>query len=985
MTFCLILAMAVSFGIQTWIEGGVLAAIIILNVSIGTWQEYRAEQTMDSLRNLASPTARVIRGGSAATISANEVTIGDLLELNVGSAVPADVRLIETRDFETDEALLTGESQPIMKNASLSYGKEGGEQPEISVGDRLNLAYSSSNVTKGRALGVVVAIGMTTEVGKVAEALRGAGKGRKIREVKRNAHGKAGPHRYAQAGVLTLWDHLANFLGLTRGTPLQRQLSWLAVLLLFLAVLFTIIVFLANLGASVSPWSSSEVAIYGVATGVSIIPASLTAVLIICLSTGSRAMAKRNVIVRKLESLEALGSITDICSDKTGTLTQGRMVLRRAWVPGSGNYEVEETSEAFNPTLGKVERVSGEKRENVTTEEQTADKISSDANFVPFLTVASLCNLATVYYDGEKREWTAHGDPTECAIQTFACRFGYSRQVLAKKGAESPRWTQICEMPFSSDLKRMAVVFKNNEEGDGKTHGFMKGAVEKVLDCCKDITTGDGVETKSKKLVDEILEKMEEIASLGLRVLALARRDLSDDEAALGDEIERADLEHNMTFLGLVGLYDPPRPESAGAVQLCREAGIAVHMLTGDHLATASAIARQIGIVPKDDGMLSKQTADCLVMSASTFDKLSESEIDAMPVLPAVIARCTPQTKVSMIQAIHRRNRLTAMTGDGVNDAPALKMGDIGIAMGQAGSDVAKDASDLTLSDDNFASITNAISEGRRLADNIQAFVLHLLCQNICQACVLLIGLVFKDESGLSVFPLSSLEVLWVIIVTSSAPAMALGMQKARLNTMSRPPADLKRGIFTNVFFIDLIVYGLIMAALCLGTFLICQFAFGDSNFGLDCNAGYNPSCQTVFQSRAATFCVMVNLSLLLAWQLVDGEASFFNGVEQGHWYSRWWYGTWGRNKSLFLIITIGIALEFPLVFIPGLRDVVFLHTYLDWQWAVVIVATILFFASAEGYKWIKRIYYRRRAKNTKTDDVTQQLDQAAGAEKSNA
>ncbi|CAO1623407.1 unnamed protein product [Jaminaea pallidilutea] len=980
MTFCLILAMAVSFGIQTWIEGGVLAGIIVLNITIGAWQEYSAEQTMDSLRNLSSPTARVVRGGNSVTVSANEVTVGDLIELTTGDTVPADIRLVEAMNFETDEALLTGESLPVAKDAKLAFGKAGSEErPDVGVGDRTNMAYSSSNVTKGRAVGVVVAIGMKTEVGKVAAALQGSAKNNKIREVKRNAHGKAGPHHYVQAGALTVYDQVMNFLGLSKGTPLQIKLSALALLLLFLAILFSIIVFLANLTSDTSPFTQTEVSIYAVATGVSIIPASLTAVLIVCLSTGSQAMVRRNVVVRRLESLEALGAITDICSDKTGTLTQGRMVLRQAWVPASGTYDVEETNEPFNPTLGKVHQSKeepakrGEEPEltQVSNDEQSSENVKQDDSFMSFLRIASLCNLATVFKDKESDAWTAHGDPTECAIQTFACRFGFSRQKLTKtadsqhdnKGGRAA-WTQLAEMPFSSDLKRMAVTFKDNETGN--SWAMMKGAVERVLDCCTKAQTDEGVIDKTDEFVERVLENMESIAAQGLRVLALGSRELSQAEADLGEEINREDVEANMTFYGLVGLYDPPRQESAGAVKLCHDAGITVHMLTGDHLATARAIAKQIGIVPEDESMLSKESADALVMTASAFDKLTDDEIDNLPVLPTVIARCSPQTKVRMIEAIHRRGRLTAMTGDGVNDAPSLKLSDIGIAMGQAGSDVAKDASDLTLSDDNFASITNAISEGRRLADNIQSFVLHLLCQNICQACVLLIGLAFKDATGTSVFPLSSIEVLFVIIVTSSAPAIALGLQAARANTMSRPPANLKRGIFTNEFFVDLVFYGFWAAALCLGTFALAQYGFGDGNLGSDCNSGLNPTCTTVFQSRGACFCVMVNLSLLLAWELVDNEASFFNGVEKGQWWNKWWYGSWGRNPALFIIVCVGIATEFITLYVPGLNDIVFLHLGLDWQWPIVIVATIVFVAGAEAYKWAKRIRTRRGAASRK-------------------
>ncbi|PWN53615.1 putative ENA2-plasma membrane P-type ATPase [Violaceomyces palustris] len=970
MTLVLILAMAVSLGIKSWIEGGVIAGVVAINVIVGFFQELSAEKTMNSLRSLASPTARVIRNGYGETIPAADVVPGDIIELTTGDTVPADCRLIDSMNFETDEALLTGESLPVAKDHSLVFGSDEKGADEVGVGDRLNMAYTSSTVSKGRATAVVTGTGMNTEIGKIADALRGAAKAQKIRQVKKNAYGKAGPHRYVQAGALTVWDKVGNFLGLNKGTPLQRKLSLLAIILFGIAVLFAVIVFLSN------NWTDTEVIIYAVATGVSMIPASLTAVLTITMSMGSRAMVKRHVIVRKLESLEALGAITDICSDKTGTLTQGKMVVRKAWVPATGTYTVSETNEPFNPTLGEVS-VSGEEPRSalaggegqVVASDGTSEKLKQDEKLKDFMNVASLCNLANVFKDKENGEWTAHGDPTECAIQTYVTRFGWARSKLTKGdessdesekpgSGSSASWTQIAEYPFDSGVKRMAVTYTNNITG--RNYAMMKGAVERVLDACQTAQTSEGVVDLTEDFQQRILENMEALASGGLRVLALAHRELSESEADKGTELEREKVEAQMTFLGLVGLYDPPRPESEGAVKMCKAAGIEVHMLTGDHPGTAKAIAKEVGIVPKDTKMYSEKELQSMVMTAAQFDKLSDDQIDLLPQLPLVIARCAPQTKVRMIEALHRRGKFAAMTGDGVNDSPSLKMSDVGIAMGQAGSDVAKDASDIVLTDDNFASIGNAIEEGRRMFDNISKFVLHLLAQNVAQAAVLLIGLAFKDDSGLSVFPLSPVEILYVIMVTSGFPAMGLGMEKAAKDVMSRPPHNLKYGIFTPEMMVDLLVYGFWMAALCLATFTLVVFKWGNGELGFDCNSSYNPTCDVVFRARGATFAVITWFSLILAWEVVNVRRSFFNMNDGAKWYSQWFVDTW-RNKFLFFCVILGFFSVFPILYIPGLNRVVFLHSGPDgWEWGIIFVATFLFVGGIEVWKWAKRVYYRR-------------------------
>lgn len=612
-----------------------------------------------------------------------------LTKVNVNS-------LLEAKNFETDEALLTGESLPVRKREMATFDNTTGP------GDRLNIAYSSSTVTKGRAKGIVFATATFTEIGAIASALNQ--KERRVRPVKRKADGHAGPHRYLEAYTLTLGDVIGRFLGVSVGTPLQRKLSKLAMLLFGVAVVCAIIVLGAN-----EFHTTQEVVIYAVATGLSMIPASLVVVLTITMAAGTKRMVQRNVIVRNLKSLEALGAVTDICSDKTGTLTQGKMVARGAWVPGLGTYTVELTSsEPFNPTKGDVRFDAREPCEidftaasqetsstNNGDEKTPASSAPSDllaaskSRLQDFLTVASLANVATVFE--KDNTWVARGDPTEIAIQVFASRFGQNRLNLTENNKNhnkdegqdtTPEWKDIAEFPFDSDIKRMSVVVQHLPTHTH--HAFTKGAVERVLGVCTHYHTSDDNknqnDTPPTEITDafrhQVLTNMSALASLGLRVLALASRPLpesllpattptddDDDGKEEVDDLPRTKIESNLTFLGLIGLYDPPRPESAPAVRECHEAGIAVHMLTGDHPDTARAIAREVGILPGAQAMgrVRPEVGKAMVMTAGEFDELSDGEVDNLPVLPLVVARCAPSTKVRMIEALHRRGRFVAM------------------------------------------------------------------------------------------------------------------------------------------------------------------------------------------------------------------------------------------------------------------------------------------------------------------------------------
>lgn len=613
----------------------------------------------------------MIRDGISDTVKAESLVKGDLVSLVTGDVVPADLRLIQGINVSTDEALLTGESVAISKKPEAVFN-----DPDMPIGDRTNLVYSGSSVTRGRATGIVISTGMQTEVGQIAELLRKS-------KVENPGKGPVGKWLYSA------YSTTKGILGL-QGTPLQVTLSKFALLLFAFAILLAVIVF------SASKWNiSDEVLLYGICVGVAVIPESLLAVLTVTMAVATKAMVKGHVIVRQMPSLEAVGGVTNICSDKTGTLTQGRMITRKVWLRGDLVGTVDGTSDPYDPGSGKV----------------TWSGSLAGSCLNAFLNTLVLCNNSTVT-DGKKEpetdsssvitasgpaEWKAVGEPTEIALKVFAMRFGHNKGSLDQL---------VAEHPFDSSCKLMSVVYSNNLEKERQV--YTKGAVEVLL------TKLD----EAEDLKEAIHAKAEELAEQGLRVLCIASKTMDGD---IQDSHDRAKVECNLQFLGLAGLYDPPRTETAGAVAQCRQAGVAVHMVTGDHIKTATAIAYEVGILSKNAPLRPME-----VMAASDFASLTDDQIDAMDSLPLVIARCSPLTKVRMIQALHRRKAFCIMTGDGVNDSPALKQADVGIAMGDRGSDVAKEAADMVLTDDNFASIVTGIQEGRRLADNIQKVCVSL-------------------------------------------------------------------------------------------------------------------------------------------------------------------------------------------------------------------------------------------------------------------
>jgi len=916
----LILAIAVilSFAVSQWIEAGVIVFVMVTNILIGFVQEYKSERTMDALRKMSAPTARVMRNGVVVSWSTLDLVPGDVVAVGSGDVVSADLRIVSCHELYVDEAFLTGESEPIPKIVDVI------DEEEVPLGDRTNLGYMGSVVVKGSGTGIVIATGMNTQIGKIATQLNQTKKDSK--------------------------------------TQLQKNLEYMAYGLFIFACLISIAVFGAN------QWSAdTEVVIYAISIAIAIIPEGLIAVVTITFAFGVKTMAKKNAVVRRMAALEALGNITDICSDKTGTLTQAKMVA-------VGLFNMESSYSISGVGIIPKGEMKDENVGAVLSKKALPELLRFQ------LKTCALCNSASLTYsddtphtiDDEGRAIKTSGEPTEVALQVLAVKFHLGKEHLFETG-----YHMVEEYPFSSTLKKMSVVIRNKK----KYYVYSKGAPERLLDNCTHILlpnkAENSYETKeiSRKYLKIIQRANDEYTQKGLRVLALAYR----PEIKFTKKMEREEVEKDLIFLGLVGIYDPPREQSLPAVKTCKTAGIVVHMATGDHILTASAIAKQVNILPPtfkkpneqnkkksqissdSDGKESSEDSSEVekenqsVMSATTFDKLTNEQLDEMEI-PLVIARCSPETKVKIISALHKKGRVVAMTGDGVNDAPALKSADIGIAMGQSGSDVARNVADIVLVDDNFATIVDAIAEGRRTFDNITKFIIHLMSCNIAEVIALVICLFLQDINHRSVYVMSPLQILWLNMVTSSPPAIGLGLEKAHPKVMRRPPKR-RHGFFNKEFAFDILYYGLIMGALCVAGFMVSLYVIGDGQLGENCNFVSEKSlnCTTVFRSRSVSFITLNSLFLIHALNCKDTRDSLIN--------MRFW-----ENKFLLFSVLIGFFLTIPTVYIPGVYDNVFKQAPIDIEWVIIGTAMILFVALSELWKLFKRNFFKPRY-NPTTDD----------------
>lgn len=706
MIVILLAAAAVSFAIAVhegdggeFFEPVLILAIVVANAVMGMLQEGKAEKAMDALKSLSAPHTKVMRNGKEELLEASRLVPGDIIRLEAGDFVPADARLIRSSSLKSEESALTGESVAAEKDAGVLV------EEKAALGDRVNMVYSGCSITYGTGTAVVTATGMDTEMGKIADLLEGA------------------------ADVQT---------------PLQKKLAQLGKYLGILALAACAVIFVVGLADGIAPL---EIFMTAVSLAVSAIPEGLPAIVTIVLSIGVQRMVKKNAIIRRLPAVETLGSASVICSDKTGTLTQNRMTLVKAYADG------EEGTEEIG--AGNSEKV----RE--------------------LLKLGTLCSDGSIQIreDGQVQHI---GDPTETSIILAACQNGMEKDEL------NSEYTRLGELPFDSDRKLMTTI----NEMNGRYTVIVKGACDMLFSRC---VSGN---------VDKAREENEKMSRQALRVIAIAVKEIEE----IPEELNSSELENGLTFKGLVGMIDPPRPEAKEAVSVCRKAGIRPVMITGDHVVTASAIAKELGILREGDQ----------AVTGAELDEMSEKEFAEKVEHISVYARVSPENKIRIVRAWQAKGQIVSMTGDGVNDAPALKAADIGCAMGITGTDVAKGAADMTLTDDNFATIVDAVKEGRGIYANIKKVVGFLLGTNIGEVLTVFCAMILWRQT-----PLLSMQLLWINLVTDGLPAVALGMEAVEEGIMDQKPRPKDEGIFARGFGLRIALQGLMFGLLSLIAFRI--------------------------------------------------------------------------------------------------------------------------------------------------------------------
>jgi len=795
------------------IDAGIILIIVIINAVIGFAQENKAENALEALRSKNRPYAKVLRDGERKSVLAEELVTGDIVILEAGDIVPADLRLISSSSLKIEESALTGESVPTEKDAAALLPEK------AAIGDRVNVAYSGGTVTYGRGSGVVVATGMNTEMGKIAKMLN---------EVKEAP------------------------------SPLNRQLGKTAKILSVGVLAIALVIFLISVFAYGK--NALEAFMTAVAIAVAAIPEGLPAVVTIVLALGVQKMSARRAIVKNLSSVETLGCCEVICSDKTGTLTLNKMTVRETYCPSQNERLLQEIMALCNDTAESAEGLTG--------------------------------------------------DPTETALVAYAQKAGID---FANLTAENPR---VNEKPFDSVRKLMTTVHEKN----GKRLSYTKGAPDMLIARCKYVLTADGVKPIDDDTVKQIEKTNSQMANKALRVLAAAYFE--------GESLD----EENLIFVGLTGMIDPPRAEVKDAVAKCRAAGIHVIMITGDHIDTACAIARELDILRENSHKA----------TGAELDSMSDEELYENIDEYAVFARVSPENKVRIVKAIKRRQEVVAMTGDGVNDAPSIKEADIGIGMGITGTQVSKDAADIILTDDNFATIVGAVEEGRKIFSNVTKAIQFLLSANIAEvlclfvSSVILAGIVGDPEF---VF-LTPVMILWVNLITDSFPALSLGVEKAENDVMGLPPRRSNKSLFAGNMGKDILIQGIIQSALVMTSFALGYFVLGDAN--------------PEIAHRQASTMAFVSLCLIQLFHSFNLRSQR-NSVLNKKLFS---------NKFLNISAVVGIALTVAVVLIPGM-DKVFKTAWLSgWEWLIAIGVSIAVIPLVEIQKLIERAIAKRRSKN---------------------
>ena len=826
----LLIAVALSAALGETLEAVVIGVIVLFSILLGFIQELRAERALEALRQMAAPTATVIRGGRELTVPARELVAGDLILLRAGDRVPADARLIEAANLRAMEGALTGESVPVDKSTETL------DAADSALGDRADLVYFGTDIAYGRGRAFVVATGLDTELGRITGMLAGV---EELRTPLQQSLDKVGRVLAAAATVIVALIAVAGWL---RGEPLL------------------------------------EIIIFGVALAVAVVPEALPAVVTISLAIGVQRMVKRNALVRRLPTVETLGSTSVICSDKTGTLTRNEMTLRAIWIDG---LTAEVTGSGYLP--------DGEIRND--------PRAPGQRGLIERLLRAGAlaCDARLTQEDGN---WVLRGEPTEGALLVAARKAGLDKVRLE---AEAPR---VDEIPFSSERKRMTTLHRT--DGDDQLLACAKGAAEVIVGGCDQMLTADGPVPLDADARERVHAAAAEMARAALRVLAIADKRVDD----------RKDAEDGMCLLGLVGMIDPPRAEAKAAIAACERAGVRPIMITGDHPETARSIAAELGIL-----------RDGRVVIGRELDAMTQPELEAAVEEIEVYARVAPEHKLRVVEAWQARDHICAMTGDGVNDAPALKRADIGVAMGITGTDVSREAADMTLIDDNFASIVGAVEEGRGIFSNIKKYLMYLLSSNIGE-----IGLMGVATLAGLPLPLSAVQILYVNLATDGLPALALSVDPPEDGLMDRPPRDPKRGIFAAPVIILMLIGGFWSTLVNVSLFIHV--------LGTGSSQGLDPE-QVLMHAMTMTFISLVLIQFFKAYNFRSDRASVLHRPF--------------ANKWLNIAILWELALLVALIYVPLLQDAFGTYALTLGDWVLVLVVSGTIVPVLELAKWIIR------------------------------
>lgn len=818
--------------LQEWVDAGVIYGVVLVNAVIGFVQESKAVKAIEALSQVLTTSATVLRDGQRRQIPSAELVPGDIVLLQSGDKVPADLRLVSTRELQVNESALTGESLPAQKEcAPLSV--------EALLPDRINMAYSSTFVTNGVATGVVVATGDQTEIGRINELISAA-------------------------------DILA--------TPLTKKLSRFSSLLLYIILFLAAVTFVVGILRG-ETWLDMFMAAVALAVGA--IPEGLPAAVTITLAIGVSRMVKRNVIIRKLPAVETLGSTTVICSDKTGTLTQNQMTVQEVY---AGEKLFQFSGSGYKPEGA----ISGEGAESNPLQNRALNDC---------LTAGLLCNDAILKQSDS--EWLVEGDPTEGALVVSAGKAGLKREQL------NILFPRLDAIPFESQYQYMATLHR---DGDRQVV-YLKGAAENLLPRCIDALS------ESNDLIpfsgDECHRQAALMAEKGLRVLAFARLELSGFSGAL----QHNNVAAGLTFLGLQGMIDPPRPEAVAAVRVCQAAGIQVKMITGDHAITAAAIARQIGLLGEagSEGVL-------VALTGKDIQEHSEEELKRAVQSTALFARVAPEQKLRLVEALQKNGHVVAMTGDGVNDAPALRQANIGIAMGMAGTEVAKEAADMLLIDDNFSSIEAAVEEGRGVFDNLVKFIIWTLPTNLGEGLVILAA-VFAGAQ----LPITPVQILWINMTTAVLLGLMLAFEPKEPGLMNRPPLDPGKPLLNGELILRIILVGVMLL---LGSFGLFQWQLGEGS--------------SVETARTCAVNIFVFGEIFYLFNCRSLRQSMFR---IGLFSNRWVLGG------------VGLMVLFQLLFtyLPVMNSAFGSRPIAIRDWTIIIGASSIVYCVIEFEKWIRR------------------------------